>query len=529
MTNAVRIASLYTSALVAAVVAALWLLVVVPETAYFLLDADGGFFIQGAYDWRVAGLLPQVDVHSSYGPLSFAVRAALQSLFGDRLVTEVLLAVIGYGIAYGLLFSVVRDLTRSPGAAWALVLAALLCLPRYYKFPVVLIPALSTFVGVRLVTRPVTAWSAVGAGASVGLALLFRHDYFAFASAVVGLAFVLRMRRDWRVWRLLPVAVAGWALVSAPWLGVLARTRGLGSYAEEIMGVTGSKIVGLGLPHPLLHWTNPVVTLLFALVYAMPLMAIAALLATRRQPGEPASRHQLWVAVAAGLVFLPQSMHRADYGHLLQVVPSCLTALAAAWRLTPTTRAVPSPRLVAPLLVGAMVCALGYLGGSTVPSWSGQPLRGRLAALFVPADRIASRVGSLPPSVPRQVLTLLRSCAPRGTSVAVFPFAPQLAYFSGLVHGGAFLVLAPGYFDDPASLADAFAALGRDRTSIVLWDETMIFDGRSDRHSVRTHAPLHASVAREFREIGTMDGYTIFVHPELTRDVSFVLREARCL
>lgn len=169
----------------AGALAAVWVLAVAPDAAYFLRDADGGFFIQGAYNWRAAGHVPQVDMHSSYGPLSFVVRALPQALLGDRISAELAVAVGGYALAYALLFQAMGELSEDRWLPWMLFTAALLCLPRFYKFPVVLVPALASRSAVRLARFPARVGSAFLAGLTLGIALLFRHDHFVFAGVVI--------------------------------------------------------------------------------------------------------------------------------------------------------------------------------------------------------------------------------------------------------------------------------------------------------------------------------------------------------
>lgn len=494
----------FATSLAAALVAAGWVVAVVPDSRYFVLDPDGGLFIQAAYDWRHAGLIPQVDVFSSYGPLSYVPRVIAQALLGDRLIAEVLLAAVAYGIAYGLFFGVCRDLSGTARVAWALLAVGLVCLPRYYKWPVVLIPALTGSVAVRLTTGPLGRSTAMAAGSTLGLAWLFRHDYLAYSGCVVGLAWWLRSRHEPTIWRLLPSAAFGFATLAGPWFAVLVITRGLGSYVLEIAGVTGTHAVGLGLPHPLIDWTSPRLTTLFAAAYALTALAAWHLVSTARSV-RPA-RDLAWVALGLSVAFLPQSMHRADAGHLLQVLPGALMGIAALARR-------PVGASAAALLIGVLLWTGATLGIVTRPGLGWESVPTSLRAALVPAADILSVSDVTAPPVPVDALGFLRSCVPADTAVAVYPFAPQLAWLSGRVQGGPFLVLVPGYYDDDASEQVAIDRLRRDTVSVVLWDERFQFDGRPERRSVETHRMLYEGVRRQFVRDGLVDEFAVFIDP----------------
>ena len=502
------------SSLLAAIAAACWVVSVTPDISDFVRDADGGLFIQGAYDWRHAGMVPQVDVFSSYGPLSYAPRVVAQAMLGERLIAEVALVAIAYGLAFGLFFSVCRELSGSPTASWALLAVALLCLPRYYKWPVVLIPALTGWMSLRLLRGRMTRATAAASGGAVGLAWLFRHDYLVYSACVAALAWWMRGWREPEIRRLLPHAALGFVVVAGPWLAVLALKRGLVSYVFEIAGVTGSHAVGLGLPHPLLDWSSTGATVLFAAAYGLPVLT--AVHGVTSPDRSKCDRQLAWLVLTLAVVFLPQSMHRADPGHLLQVLPGCLMGVAVV-----LGRRVLA--ITAWFLLAAVGGAAWSLGAITRPGLGPESLPTTLGAALAPASDALTDPAAAAPAVPSQALAFLRACAPRGTPVAVYPFAPQLAWLSGHVHGGPFLVLVPGYFDDDASERWAADRLQRDGVSVVLWDEAFAFDGRAERRPVETHSILHAAVSRAFLGAGLVDGFSIFVAPPYARAVT------RCL
>ena len=489
--------SLLRSRYLAALVAACWVVAVTPDSSHFVTDPDGGLFIQAAYDWRWAGHLPQVDVYSSYGPLSYLPRVVTQSVLGERLIAEVILAALAYGAAYGLFYGVCRDLSGSWRVAWALLAVALICLPRYYKWPVVLIPALTGCTALRLLSDRLTGSTAAAAGATLGVAWLFRHDYMAYSAAIVALAWTLRRRREPVIRGLLPYFALGLAAVAGPWLIVLALRRGLW--------------------HPLLHWSSVDVTALFAATYALP--ALVGVHSMTRATAARSEREMAWIALSLAVVFLPQSMHRADPGHLLQVLPGCLMGAAVLARRRRLTMAAAS-------LLTVVVGSAYSLGAITRPGTGSEGLATTLAAAVSTATGLPASSAAAS-QVPSGALDFLRACVPHGGKVAVYPFAPQLAWLSGHVHAAPFLVLVPGYFDDDASQRQASERLRRDEVAVVLWDETFAFDARPERRPVQTHQLLHAQVSREYVSGGLVDGFSIFINPPRALSVTSCLRAQR--
>jgi hypothetical protein len=245
---------------------------------------------------------------------------------------------------------------------------------------------------------------AVAAGATLGLAWLFRHDYFVYSACVIGLAWWLRSRHDPAIWRLLPSAALGFAVVAGPWFAVLAMRRGLGSYVREIAGVTGTHAVGLGLPHPLIHWTSPHLTALFAAAYALPLLTAWHLVSTARS-ARPA-RDLAWIALGLSVAFLPQSMHRADAGHLAQVLPGCLMGIAALARR-------PVGASAAAILITALLWIGASLGIVTRPGLGWESAATSLRAAFVPAADILSVSNVTLPPVPVEALGFLGAACRR--------------------------------------------------------------------------------------------------------------------
>jgi hypothetical protein len=256
-------------------------------------------------------------------------------------------------------------------------------------------------------------------------------------------------------------------------------------------------------------------TFSFALFYAMPVAAGGALAVRWRQLTCQA-RAQGLVVVTSSSVFLAQSMHRADIGHLMQSAAAALLALGWLWRTLPTTRA----RFV----IVAVMAVAGFVG-----------IVHRSYAINAPESAIkALRDSSVDRSAWRELLVTERPnssaaklqrlfvCLPAAWSVAIFPFAPQMAYLADRRFAGDTLLIAPGYFESPAHQQRMIQGLERDQPAVVLWDQNSIFDGMQKRNTIYTHSGLWHHVTKSMRYSGEVGSYHVYAKTiasdKITRD-----------
>ncbi len=231
-----------------------WLLHLAPPWTYFLSDPDGEMFIYGATHPLATGAQPQVDVLSSYGPMSFYVRAVSQYLFGQRLISEMAVAWVGYTLGYVLLFNLVRRISASRVLAFFILSLALVCISRYYNFFVVLMPVLTAAVGGVYIANPNRS-QAVWLGATVGLAVLFRHDCGFYCIIEALAAWWLGSRPG------TCVANGSWLMggliaVVGAWITAVAGPTFVLPLLGDLLEVTFGQGAGLTLPHPFRTWTQ---------------------------------------------------------------------------------------------------------------------------------------------------------------------------------------------------------------------------------------------------------------------------------
>ena len=504
--------------------AAFWVFLSTPAPDYFLVDPDGGLFLYGGWHTLHSGEQPQLDYLSHYGPLSYWLRSAALAITGQEPVAEVLLCSVGYVASYAALLWLLLRVCGNRAVAIALLALALLAMPRFYKFPVILLPALSLLMALTLLDSP-TRKRAAALGAVTGITLLFRYDYGAAAASIGVLALLLvRPLGSTGRFGLFSAATLAMAAIVAPWLVALAWRPGLYQHLQDFGQSTSGVASGLGLPHPLLGSRRSHEFWMFALFYALPvLLLVVAALDWRARRGESASRYAL-VAFAA-LAYLPQSAHRADEGHLLQVLAPAFVVLACLWRDVRERRNGWS----------FAFAALAFVATASVVIWSAAergsfPRHSVTAAMDTwRATALRGRVYESPPTHPWSpgyvnAIHAIDRCTASDERVAVFPYAHQIAYFAARLMPLPTFLLVPGYLDSVPGQRKVIAGLRSGHPALILWDEAFTFDEDPRRNPTHTHALVHEYVRTSYVPVGTVGFFTAYAPPDradaMTRCIS---------
>jgi len=491
-------------------VSAAWVYLRTPAPDYFIVDPDGGLFIYGGWHTLRSGEQPQLDYLSHYGPLSYWLRSAALAITSGQPVAEVLLCTLGYVAAYAALLWVLVRTSGDPRIAVALLVLALLAMPRFYKFPVILIPMLSLWSASKFLERPLRGSAAV-LGTIAGIAFLFRHDYGVAAAFTASLALVLarpvQLQGRRPLW--LTAGVALFAVVT-PWLVALAYRPGIPEYVRELWESSSGVVSGLGLSHPLLGPVGSRVYWFFAIFYALPAVGLAAAAFVWFKRRDDAAAQCSLVAMTA-LAYLPQSAHRADEGHLLQVIAPGFVVLACLWRIALVNRG----------RIHTVVATLASLAASAIVVWSAyergwftwQPL-GATARTWQTTSSIVRTLQAPPthPWSPGYVIAIraLDRCTRADERVVVYPYAHQITYFAGRLMPLPLFLLTPGFFDSDTWQDKVIDNLRRAAPTMILWAEEFTFDNDPLRNPTRTHARLFAFVRSAYASVGSVGPFTAY-------------------
>lgn len=493
------------------IVVLIWLIISTPTLMYFISDPDGGFFIQGAYMIRSFGEHPQIDFFSSYGPLSFYLRAIAQILFKGSIFSEVAVVLMGYTLSFVFFYESIRNLTKSRLFSFLCLIAVLICIPRYYKFFVVLVPSM-VFYFCLLFYEKQTKFRAQLIGVGLGIAYLFRHDYGVFAGLAIFFPLIIIPNQPFLEKQYyLNVLLAALA-ITLPWEVFLASRHLLFQNVIDLLSVSRSYNSGMGLPHPLFNFDDKKVSFFFAVIYSIPILLVW-ITTYLWQKLSQIEKLTLIFSILVSVVFLTQSMHRADIGHLFQCVAASLLGLSAVWKFGEHIN-VSSLRLLSRSLVIFYVLTISMVG------WSIQPLQFRSLVylnnnfheLFTSMNEVSSSLARKDPTNSSLMLIDFLHCLPDTSRATIFPFAPQLLYFATKASAGDTLLIAPGYFDSESHQLRIINSLISQKPQVVLWNESVMFSSKSESMPILSHHLVHGFVKNNFLNIGNVDGYTIYAN-----------------
>lgn len=481
------------------------LLLRIPSAEYFLHDSDGGAFLLGSLHIVKAAEFPIVDFFFSYGPMAFINSAAGQLFSRGRLIGDVIVCVSLYLTGYCLFYAVSLRLSGSHLFSSINLVLALFLFPRFYKYFTVLLPSLWLLLLIYYHQNK-GAKGILLLGAAAAYAFLYRHDYAAFM--FVSFAVYVLAERGPTSDRSIQCLffVSAFLAVMTPWFLFLTYHGSFISYFSGIYTATFYKSVGLSLPHPLLHWENPIQSGFFLLFFTMPAALLISLMSSKRLRRLP--DYELYMAVACyALANLMQSSHRADLGHLLQGIPATLMCTAVLGRLFYSR----SLKMVA-ACAWIMVCGYFMVQTNLLPPFAISRIGKDLKLLSMSKEKyLEAMAKSLPQDLDLNIIRFLKSNTTPDQRVNVFPFSPQLLYFSDRLSAGRTLLLAPGYFSLPAQQQEMIATIKGQDAPLILWDEDYAFDNRPDRNPVQTHSLLHSWVRKNYEKRSTIGKHTIYI------------------
>ena len=315
----------------ALVVSAFLLLLYIPDAKYYFFSPDQGFQIAVA-DQILSGNHPWMDVQGGgYGPLVFYSSALGQWLFRGVIAGEVFITFGGYLVGYLALYVAFVFVTHRHWLAMVLLLASLFLFPEYYKYYVVLGPALLVC---GLYAFLCTKWKYRIWFLAICTAIngLYRFDFGAYSVVPCGLAFFLVHRKP-REFALAFTKFSGMIIVCAsPWLLFLLIRGELFTALNNVYVALSNAGSGLALPNPVFDTSQGIFAqhnAFTCLFYAYPLIPITtgALLYIYGKKLDNGRRAWLLCVVIFSIFIYSHALHRTSLTYLLQVSPVFLVLL----------------------------------------------------------------------------------------------------------------------------------------------------------------------------------------------------------
>ena len=181
----------------------------------------------------VGGDLPARDFVESGITLTYGLSAASQLLFGHRLLAEAIIVALAFFVSVYAVFALVRLLTGSTLAAASSAILLILCAPRGYCYPKIIVYAVAAPLWWWYVRKP-SRLAAVVLGVWTALAFFWRPDHGVYTAAGVVLAMVgAHGFRLPAVTRTLLSGTTAFALVLPFFLFVSSTQGGLVPYTLE--------------------------------------------------------------------------------------------------------------------------------------------------------------------------------------------------------------------------------------------------------------------------------------------------------
>ncbi len=439
-----------------AVLTIIWISVRLPSPAGILMDADDGHQLAGAIQ-ILHGEHPFVNFDATYGPFTFYASALAQSIFGNRVIGEIILVVVGYAIAYALLFHLTYRATNNLWLSFAFNVLALAAIPRLYKYYIVLGPVITLLAAWYYIEEPKRR-NLVWLAFAIVLAGLFRSDFGVYCT-IAGTVAVASRSSDKRegLWR----ATILWAeifIFALPYLLFLALHGGLIVYFRDML-VGGPEIAaGMSLPFPIYQARQPIFSATNLIVYATVLsfclpFVVFLFLATRWKSLEDTEKKFILTATVLYSFSLLQASHRADYLHLLQAIP--LAFLLLAWLMrklwSKPIRSLPEKKLgsVFSLLLSPFLLCLTALPVFLVnqSGWTGidvSSISSKLGQYSLPKTQMLANVG--PDSWYVDTMQYIRRCTNDRQRLMALPALTTFYYYTDRMFGGGQIGIVSGYF-----------------------------------------------------------------------------------
>lgn len=136
-----------------AILCLIWISFKLPDPSIFMVDPNGKQHLAGA-NQILEGEHPFIYFRSTYGPLVFYASAVGQILSGKRIIGEIILWLIGYAIAYVLLFRLLWLASGKRSVAIIFTILALIVIPKIHKYYIVLGPVISLYAAWLYVEKP---------------------------------------------------------------------------------------------------------------------------------------------------------------------------------------------------------------------------------------------------------------------------------------------------------------------------------------------------------------------------------------
>ena len=426
------------------------------------------------------GEWPSRDFVDLGAPLTYAISAAAQAVFGPRQLTEALLMAAAFGLGAVLTLRAGIMLTGSIVFGLAAALIEVLVFPRSYGYPKIVIYSAAAVAVLWYASRPSRPRIVCLAGL-VAVAALIRHDHGLYTGVAALAAVALSPLPSDRFKGGQSVAMLAGAVLAfmLPYLVYLQTVDGIVAHLQR-----GVAFTALEVPRQRLTITGllPYAAWLLAATWLAPVAALvlaAMQVFTGREDAWSTVRRVAPIAILALVADAGLIRDRLDVR-----LPDAIVApaLLMAWLVHQAWKPPPTPTWMAlrTLGVAAMLVTMGY--AAVMGSFPEQLDR---AGVFGGLDRIPERVaaltremerpwaGRLVPSAPagemRPFFDYAERCIPPDQRLLVAAFLPEVAVLAQRPFAGGQIWFMAGAMTSAADHALVMSRLASQRVPVAVF------------------------------------------------------------
>jgi hypothetical protein len=311
---------------------AVLLFIQIPAPLSFLFDPDEGYHLCNALMVQ-KGLHPFIDFQTGpYGPLNSYIGAAFQYLSNSTLLGELSLCFLGYFISYFIIYRILIKLKLNSTLSLIVVLMFVFIMPRYYKYFIVLAPALFLYSIINYIQSKNENKSILYLGLSCSLMGLFRIDYGIYGIITSFFVFLL-FRNEIKIIKTISYWFLSVIFFPLCWIIFLIFKTDISNVINFTYSYITGASEGLSLPFPsvtsldFLSKSNSFF-FIFWFFFLLPYLSLAFFFYIRKSISVTERIFIPALILFSCLIFI-QALHRTDASHLLQV--AVIQLILIAW------------------------------------------------------------------------------------------------------------------------------------------------------------------------------------------------------
>jgi len=445
---------------------------------FLINDPDSGFFVSGANRILYFNDIPQVDFKSQYGPLLFYLTSFFMSITSS-IRGFVVLCFCGYFFSYLFFYKSSLFITKSKFISLSITIAAIFFIGPFYKFFNFLLPISLVYIAFHFkdFERNVVI---IFFAFITALAFLYRLDFSIYCAFFV----LLFLYSNFNLRAILAFFII-FMLFCLPWLLIINLSYGLDNYFFELYRYFTEYPQSFSFPFSSLSFISKLNYLFF---FSIPLSLILI---------KNKFHHIDQLIILFSLILLVPCLIRSDISHLFQ--SSFLSFLLLSFFFNPSFNDYHQKfyRLIFffPLIII-------YLNNDNLRQLNFFSLRAPLNIYSF--TLIPNKSDAL---LNQKLIVKIKQCSKPFDRVAVFPYQPQLSFFSDRISGGLSMDVSSKYMNSTQDQLQIYSSLNSQGVKLILIDDSFVIQGENFRSFSTV---LNKKIESSFIKLGSIESYSFY-------------------